>query len=406
MFSRRFKGNQTANRLTRALQKKKERSVPVLDLTESNPTRAGIVYDSAGIARGLSQPSGMLYEPSPKGLPAAREAIAHYYRERGITVSPESLVLSSGTSEAYGYLFKLLADPGDEVLVPVPGYPLLTVLTELDGVRLVPYRMLYDDAHGWAIDLERLGNTVSNRTVAIAVVSPNNPTGSFLKRGELAAMAELCCRFQLALIVDEVFSDYAAGEDPTRVASAADHDGALTFCLNGLSKIVGLPQLKLAWTHVSGPAALRAEALDRLEYIADAYLSVGTPIQHAASIVLQQRAAVQGQILDRLAENEQVLRAVVSRIPPCRLLTREGGWYSVIELPDNVSDEELTVALLEEDDVLLHPGYFYDFPSGSHVIASLLTPSHAFREGVEKLAARLMTAHRDDIVRGGRWRNE
>ncbi len=406
MFSRRFQGNQTANRLTRTLQRKKEGSVPVLDLTESNPTRAGIVYDTAEIARGLSLPAGMLYEPSPRGLPAAREAISRYYRDRGIAVSPDSLVLSSGTSEAYGYLFKLLADPGDEVLVPVPGYPLLNVLTELDAVRLVPYRMLYDDAHGWSVDLERLRNTVSNRSVAIAVVSPNNPTGSFLKRGELAGMAELCRRFQLALIVDEVFSDYVAGEDPTRVASAVDHDAALTFCLNGFSKIVGLPQLKLAWTHVSGPAELRTQSLERLEYIADAYLSVGTPIQHAASIILQQRGAVQKQILDRLAENEQVLRAAISRVPSCRLLLREGGWYSVVQLPDEVSDEDLTVALLEEDDVLVHPGYFYDFPAGSHVVASLLTPPNAFRDGVEKLAARLKAGPRDDIVRGGPWRNE
>ena len=334
MFSDRVQRNPTANRLTRALERKRASKVPLLDLTESNPTRSGISYDAAEIARALVQPAGMVYEPHPQGLLAAREAVAGYYQERGIRVSPASLVLSSGTSEAYGYLFKLLADPGDEILVPVPGYPLLTVLTELEVVRLVPYRMLYDEEAGWTIDMERLRNTVSNRTVAIVVVSPNNPTGSFLKRTELAEINELCRRFELALIVDEVFSDYANGTDEARVVSAAGNSGALTFALNGFSKIVGLPQLKLAWAHVSGPGELAGQAISRLEFIADAYLSVGTPIQHAASIILGQRKMIQKQILDRLSDNERMLEKQMVDIPSCRILKREGGWYAVIRLPE------------------------------------------------------------------------
>lgn len=389
MFSDRVQRNPTANRLTRALERKRAAGARLLDLTESNPTRSGISYNAAEIARALIQPAGMVYEPHPQGLLVAREAVAGYYGERGIRVSPDSLVLSSGTSEAYGYLFKLLADPGDEILVPVPGYPLLTVLTELESVRLVPYRMLYDEESGWTIDMERLRNTVSNRTVAIVVVSPNNPTGSFLKQTELAEINELCRRFELALIVDEVFSDYGTGSDDARVQSAAGNDGALTFALNGFSKIVGLPQLKLAWAHVSGPRALADQAISRLEFIADAYLSVGTPIQHAASIILAQRGPIQKQILDRLRDNERLLESRVSEIPSCRLLRREGGWYAVLRLPEEMSDEDLAVDLLERENVLAHPGYFYDFPSGSFLVLSLLTPGPHFREGVEKLAARL-----------------
>jgi len=389
MFSNRFQKNTATNRLTRALEEKRASGEPIIDLTESNPTRSGFSYDEREILHSLSQPAAMLYEPHSQGLPAAREAIAAYYQERGIRVLPESLVLSSGTSEAYGCLFKLLADPGDEVLVPVPGYPLLTVLTELDAVRLVPYRSLYDERRGWGIDIERLRNTISNRTVAIAVVSPNNPTGSFLKRRELEALAALCRTFDLALIIDEVFSDYGAGFDDSRVASAVTHEEALTFVLNGFSKIVGLPQLKLAWTHVSGPAELRGRALDRLEFIADAYLSVGTPIQHAASTILGQRRMVQERINARLAENEAVLRAFTGAIPSGTVLKREGGWYSVLQLPDGLSDEELAVDLLVKDGVLAHPGYFYDFPSGSFLVLSLLTPPAAFRAGAEKLAVRL-----------------
>lgn len=389
MFSNRVQKSPTPNRLTAALERQKKAGARIADLTESNPTRSGFRYDAAEISRALVQPGAMLYEPHPRGLRAAREAVAGYYRERGVVVDPECVVLASGTSEAYGHLFKLLADPEGEILVPVPGYPLLEVLTALESVRLVSYRYSYDERKGWVLDIERLGNTVSNRTKAIVAVSPNNPTGAFLKKHDLAAIAEVCRRLDLALIVDEVFSDYASGDDGARVATAAGHDGALTFVLNGFSKIVGLPQLKLAWIVVSGPPELRGSALEGLEFIADAYLSVSTPVQHAAPMILRGRGAIQSQILERLDENEHTLASVLTAVPACQILKREGGWYAVVRLPDDVSDEEFSVRCLEDDGILVHPGYFYDFPSGNHLVLSLLTPVDMFREGAAKLAARL-----------------
>ena len=225
MFSNRISKNTTTNRLTQALERRRKAGAVLLDLTESNPTRSAILYDQAVISGALVQPGVMLYEPHPQGLLAARKAVSMYDSERDVAVDPDFLVLASGTSEAYGYLFKLLTDPGDEILVPVPGYPLLEVLTTLEAVRLVPYRSLYDDRRGWMVDLERLANTISNRTRAIVVVSPNNPTGAFLKKDELAGITELCRRFDLALIVDEVFSDYGRGADADRVQSAAGTTG-------------------------------------------------------------------------------------------------------------------------------------------------------------------------------------
>jgi hypothetical protein len=400
MFSNRISKNPTTNRLTRALERRKKAGAALLDLTESNPTRSAILYDDAVISRALVQPGAMLYDPHPQGLLAARKAVTAYYSERGVAVNPDFLVLTSGTSEAYGYLFKLLTDPGGEILVPVPGYPLLEVLTTLEAVRLVPYRSLYDDGRGWMVDLERLANTISNRTRAIVAVSPNNPTGAFLKKDELAAISKLCQRFDLALIVDEVFCDYGrrAGVDATAgvsaqpreaVLSAAGHEGALTFVLSGFSKIVGLPQLKLAWIHVSGPEELKRQAMEGLEFIADAYLSVSTPVQLAAGTILSQRKVIQSQILQRLEDNESFLEDALRAAPRCRMLMREGGWYAIIRLPDDAPDEEICLYGVEEDGVLVHPGYFYDFPSGYHLVLSLLTPPVVFREGTARLVARL-----------------
>lgn len=389
MFSNRFSQNPTTNRLTLALDRRRAAGAPILDLTESNPTRSGIRYDEAAVSRALSGPGIMSYRPHPQGLRETRVAIADYYGERGAKVDPDFLVLASGTSEAYGYLFKLLAGPGEEILVPVPGYPLLEVLTSLDAVRLVPYRHLYDDPSGWRLDMERLGNSISDRTRAIVAVSPNNPTGAFLKKSELAGITELCRRFDLALIVDEVFSDYGRGSDEDRVPCAAGNDGALTFVLNGFSKIVCLPQLKLGWVHINGPQDLRRRAREGLEFIADAYLSVSTPVQLGASAILSQRKPIQAQIHARLEENGRLLENALHDAASCRILKREGGWYAIIRLPDDTSDEEVCLHSIQDDGVLVHPGYFYDFPAGSHLVLSLLTPVDSFREGVSRLAARL-----------------
>ncbi len=391
MFSRRTPPPHIENRLSRAMEERKRSGGPLIDLTESNPTRCGFDYDTPAIAAALAGSAGAAYEPHPQGMPAARAAVAASYAERGLCVDPQSLVLTSGTSEGYAHLFTLLADAGDEVLVPTPGYPLLEVLTGLGGIRLVQYRQVYDEATGWRIDVERLRPSISTRTRAIVVVSPNNPTGAFLKRAELDAIALLCREHGLALIVDEVFSDYGCGKDAARVASAVCHEGALTFVLNGLSKISGLPQMKLAWIHASGPRELRLAAVERLAFIADAYLSVGTPVQHAASVLLDARRTVAPQIRSRIDANFADLESLEARSArACRVLAREGGWYGVIRLPDEASDEEAAQMLLDRDGVLAHPGYFYDFPrAGAWLVVSLLPAREVFSEGVGRIADRL-----------------
>jgi alanine-synthesizing transaminase len=389
MFSHRVPSDHSTNRLSAAIEERHARGAPVLDLTESNPTRCGFRYDQQALLDALASPGGLLYEPHPQGLAAARVAVAGYYAEIGITVDPENLFLTTGTSEAYSQVFKLLADPGDEILVPTPGYPLLDVLTGLEAIRLEHYVLAHDDSAGWSIDLERLRASVSTRTKAIVVVSPNNPTGSYLKRGELEECNALCEDFGLALVVDEVFSDYGRGADVRRVRTAAVNEGALTFTMNGFSKLVGLPQLKLGWIHVGGPRALADQARERLSFVTDAFLSVSAAVQHAAPAVFAQRAAVQEQIKGRLEENDRALGECCAGVSSCRVIAREGGWYAVVRIADEISDEDLAVRLLQEDGVLVHPGYFYDFAEGAWLVLSLLPPAAVFREGAARLAERL-----------------
>ena len=389
MFSHRIPADHSTNRLSAAIEERRARGAPILDLTESNPTRCGFQHDDRALLVALASPGALLYEPHPQGLAAARTAVRGYYAEIGSAVDTESLFLTTGTSEAYTQVFKLLADPGDEVLVPTPGYPLLDVLTGLEAVRIAHYPLVYEESGGWTIDRERLRTSISTRTRAIVVVSPNNPTGSYLKHGELEECNSLCRDFGLALIVDEVFSDYGRDRDPARVRTAAGNEGALTFTLNGFSKLVGLPQLKLGWIHVSGPRHLAGQARERLAFVTDAFLSVSAAVQHAAPAIFRQRVPVQAQIKRRLEENGRALEESVTGLSCCRLLQREGGWYAVVRIADETSDEDVAVHLLQEDGVLVHPGYFYDFPSGSFLVLSLLPPTGAFREGAQRLAARL-----------------
>jgi alanine-synthesizing transaminase len=383
MFSDRVPADQRGNRLSKAIEARRALGAPILDLTESNPTRCGFRFDADAIGRALSSPGALPYEPHPQGLASAREAVAHYYAEKGTRVRSEDLFLTASTSEGYAHLFKLLADPGDEVLAPVPGYPLLEVLARLEALRVVPCRAIYDRTRGWRIDAERLRATVSTRTAAVAVASPNNPTGSYLEPGELEQIGALCRELGLALIVDEVFSDYPAA-GVTAPPSAAAFAGCLTFTLSGFSKILGLPQVKLSWIHVAGPEPAREQAKERLAFVNDAFLSLSTPVQQAAGVLLEGRRAIQGQILARLRENSDALAA--AGLGP---LAREGGWYAILPLPDGVPEEETALALLEEDGVLAHPGFFYDFPAGGHLVVSLLTRGETFRRGIERLAGRL-----------------
>jgi len=388
MFSHRVPTDYTANRLSTALEARRARGAPIFDLTESNPTRCGFLHDEQALLAALASPGALRYEPHAQGLTSARTAVSAYYSEIGAAVDPESLFLTTGTSEAYAQVFKLLADPGDEILVPTPGYPLLDVLTGLEAVRLVPYLLRYG-TKGWAIDREGLRASISTRTRAIVVVSPNNPTGSFLKSHELDDLNAVCRDFDLALIVDEVFSDYGRGVDSSRVRTAACNDAALTFTLNGFSKLVGLPQMKLGWIHASGPAELVRQARERLSFVTDAYLSVSAAVQHAAPAILRERAGVQQQINRRLEDNGRALHECLSPLPCCQVLPREGGWYAIVKIADEASDEELVISLLERDGVLVHPGYFYDFPAGTYLVLSLLPDRKTFRDGASSLARHL-----------------
>ncbi len=408
LFSSRFSRDLTPNRLLAALDAKKSAGVNVLDLTESNPTRAGFTYDEAGILRALAQPEAMRYQPTPRGLRSARQAVADYYRSRGPRINPDSIFLTASTSESYAYLFKLLADPGDEILLPQPSYPLFDFLTELESARPIRYELAYDEREGWRIDFASLRAAICDKTAAIVVVNPNNPTGSYLKTDELAKLNRLCVERDLALIVDEVFWDYAssrpdsgadfparpalrAGAPVTTVATAVGNDDALTFVVSGLSKIVGLPQVKLSWIQVNGPVALAAQAQSRLEFIADTYLSVATTVQHAAATLLAGRAVIQSQIAARVEDNFSYLRAQCADSGRCRALIREGGWYAVLEIPYATSDDDAAYQLLERDDVFTHPGYFFDFDRHNVLVVSLLTPTAVFAEGISRMMKRLGT---------------
>jgi alanine-synthesizing transaminase len=388
MFSKRVPADHTANRLSAAIEARRASGAPLLDLTESNPTRCGFHHDEPALLAALASPGALRYEPHPQGLLSARSAVAAYYADAGVPVHTDSLFLTTGTSEAYGHVFKLCADPGDEIMVPTPGYPLLDVLTGLEAVRLVPY-LLRHGASGWTIDIERLRASISTRTRAIVVVSPNNPTGSFLKGAELHELNALCRGFDCVLIVDEVFSDYAAADDALRVRTTARNDEVLTFTLNGFSKLVGLPQMKLGWIHVGGPAEAVRAARERLSFVTDAYLSVSAAVQHAAPAIFGQRGHVQEQINRRLADNGRTLQECLAGASSCRVLPREGGWYAIVRIPDDASDEEVVIGLLERDGVLVHPGYFYDFSAGAFLVLSLLPEVETFRRGAASLGRHL-----------------
>jgi alanine-synthesizing transaminase len=380
MFSHRTDWKLTPNRFTQAQQEAHAAGRELLDLTISNPTRTGFDYDRQAILRAFSNPAALDYDPQPKGLLSARQAVAEYYRHRG-KVNPESLVLTTSTSEGYSFVFRLLCNSEDEVLVPKPSYPLFEFLADLQDVKLVPYQLLYD--HGWQIDLSTLAKSVTPRTRAIVLVHPNNPTGSYVKKEERAALNDLCGQHNLALIVDEVFLDFA--HDGSLPASFASNAEALTFTLSGISKISALPQMKLAWIAASGPAAQLQSALSRLEIIADTYLSLNAPVQLAASTLVDQRHSLQPQLLDRVRANLAELDRQLAQQKVCRRLAVEGGWYATLRVPATQSDEDLAIALLRDASILIHPGHFYDFPRDGYLILSLITQPLHFREGVGRL---------------------
>lgn len=380
MFAARTRWNLAANRFSAALQQARRSGRELLDLTESNPTRVGLQYPP-DVLPALTDPRGLEYRPEPSGVLEARQAVAGYYRDQGCDVLPGSVVLTSGTSEAYSFLFRLLCDPGDEVLVAAPSYPLFDFLADIQDVKLVSYPLLYD--HGWQIDLHSLQERIGPRTRALLLVHPNNPTGSYVKAAELERLNAVCAGRGLALIADEVFLDFPIGAAPP-FTFAANH-GALTFTLSGLSKVAALPQMKLAWVVVSGPQDLHKPALERLEIIADTYLSVGTPVQLAAPRLLQERGQVQRQLRKRVRGNLGELDRQLAAQRACRRLEVEAGWYAVLRVPALRADEELAIALLQEHGVVVHPGHFYDFAADGYLVISLIPQPAWFAEGIGRL---------------------
>lgn len=380
MFAKRTNWELAPNAYTRAVNEHKKAGRELLDLTASNPTTIGMEYDPK-LLSAFTHPGALRYVPEPLGLLSARQAVSDYYDSRGEEVDPGHIVLTTSTSEAYTFVFRLLCDPGDEVLVPSPSYPLFEILAGLQDVHLKPYPLFYD--HGWHVDLHALRSALTDRTRAIMAVHPNNPTGSYLHRGGTLEMNQFAASCNLALVIDEVFLDFS--HDGETQASFAVNEASLTFTLSGLSKIAGLPQMKFAWTVVSGPEPLVRPALERLEVIADTYLSMNAPTQLAAPVLFEQRHSFQQQLMARILANLRELDLQLSLQSLVQRLEIEGGWYATLRVPVTRSDEELAIVLLRQRDVLVHPGHFYDFPADGYLVLSLITPEKAFREGISRI---------------------
>lgn len=387
MFSKRTDWRREENAYTRAMHRRRESGKPIFDLTVSNPTECGFQYDESAILSAIADPAALRYEPEPKGLLKARAAVAQYYHEKNVEarVDLEGLILTTGTSEAYSFLFRLLCEAGDEIVIAQPSYPLFEFLATIHDVKLRPFRLAYD--HGWQIDFAALIDAMSPRTRAIALVHPNNPTGHFVSRSEAEQLQELCLKREIALVIDEVFLDYKIPFADTRKKHGSFAFGArsLTFVVSGLSKIAGLPQMKVGWIAAAGPDALVREAIARLEIIADTYLSLNAPIQHALPTLLAQRGAMQPQITQRIEENLRTLDEKLERQELVSRLESEGGWCTVLRVPAVQPDEELAIRLLEDYSVLAHPGHFYDFPGEGYLVVSLLTPVEEFGEGARAI---------------------
>jgi len=381
-FAHRADWDLTPNELAHQLASRRAAGLPVLDLTESNPTRCGLVYPEAEICQALSSPEIMRYEPQPRGLLETRRAIAQYYREHGEDIDPDHLLLTASTSEAYTHLFRLLAEPGDEVLVPQPSYPLFDFLAQICDLSLVRYPL--EQRTGWRLDRSALRGALSERTRTIVAVSPNNPTGSFLAPDDRDFLLVLCAERSLALIVDEVFADYAFDESFESPPWPGEPP-ALVFRLNGISKMLGLPQLKLAWINPAGPMALLDPALARLEVIADTFLSVNTPVQVALPQLLELRPQIQQAICNRLRVNWAYLEGLKPP-PPWALLPAQGGWYGILKMPSARSEEEWALGLLEDEGIYAYPGYFFDFAEEPYLVLSLLLSPDRFAAGIARMA--------------------
>jgi alanine-synthesizing transaminase len=380
------------NRIAQAVARARASRRSLIDLTVTNPTSVGLTYPPA-LLNALSSTEALSYRPEPFGLRSAREAVAADYRRHHLDIDPDHVILTSSTSEAYSLLFKLLCDAsGDAVLVPAPSYPLFDHLTRLDGVRAIQYPLEY---HGrWSLARDDVDRVWTDDVRAVLAVSPNNPTGSVLDAADLGFLDAACAQRDAALILDEVFADYPIDESAASAATAAHAidpaaSHALTFRLGGLSKSVGLPQVKLGWIVVDGPDAAVRDALARLEIICDAYLSVSTPVQVAAPCLIEAGAVVRDQIRARIRANDRVLRAAAAGRPALEVLDTEAGWSTVMRVPSTRSEEDLVIELIDDDGVIVHPGFFFDFPHEAFVVVSLLPELAAFADGIERLLERV-----------------
>ena len=392
MFSDRTAWNLESNPLSEALADRLSSGKPVIDLTESNPTKCGFYFDAERVLGALSHPESVHYDPVPQGLLPARSAVVDYYRARSCAVNVNDIFLTTSTSEAYSFLFRALCNPGDEVLIPQPGYPLFNFLADIQDVATIRYPLIYD--YGWQIDFHALQRAITPRTRAIIVVNPNNPTGHFCKAADMHRLNQICLESDLALIADEVFLDFSFGKDI--LPTFASNNKALTFTMSGLSKISGLPQMKVAWLIATGPEALKQQAIARLEMIADTYLSMNTPMQLALPVLLELRDNFQQQCVERTRKNLAHLDKLVSTQKLCTRLNLEGGWYAILKVPLTGSDEDLALELLNTRGVYLHPGHFYDFPADGYLVVSLITPELPFAAGIEALFALIDEKFRKD----------
>src|ERR1700722_1136278 len=381
MFSERTNWKLDSNRLSDALARRRQSGQPLLDLTVSNPTTCGFRYHSGSLLRALSNPAAAVYDPDPRGLLVARRAIVDYYAWHKVQVGIDDILLTTSTSEAYSFVFRLLCNPGDEILIPETSYPLFAYLAQIQDVKLIPYFPIYD--HGWQIDFHGLQNSITARTRAVIVVHPNNPTGHFTAPTEISELNRICAARDLAIIADEVFLDFAI--DQSVPQSFAANREALTFTMSGVSKICGLPQMKLAWLVASGPQNLKARGLERLEIIAHTYLSMNAPGQYALPTFLDQRREFQSQVLARIQKNLAALDARLAQQKSCARLEFQAPWHAALRIPATRSDEDLALLLLEIKGVYAHPGHFYDFPTDGFLVVSLITPEEDFAEGVEQL---------------------
>jgi alanine-synthesizing transaminase len=392
MFSDRTAWNLEPNPLSKALARRLASGKPVIDLTESNPTKCGFHFEAEHILEALRHPAGLNYDPVAEGLLPARNAVVEYYPSRNCAINLNDIFLTTSTSEAYSFLFRLLCNPDDEVLIPQPGYPLFNFLAAIQDVATVRYPLIYD--YGWQIDFHALARAITPRTRAIVVVNPNNPTGHFCKPDDMDRLNQICLEGELAIIADEVFSDFSLDSDIA--PSFASNNRALTFTMSGLSKVSGLPQMKVAWLIATGPEALKQKAVARMAMIADTYLSLNTPMQMAFPVLLELRHNFQQQCIARTRNNLAQLDKLLASQKLCARLNVEGGWYTIVKVPVTGSDDGLALELLNARGVYVHPGHFYDFTADGYLVVSLITPEQPFATGVQALLTLIEEKFRKD----------